>query len=88
MEISMRLLYVLLSLTTHVASVCSAGSASSSCPLISPIQVPIRNTTVTDQILRRGIALQVGTPAQNLAFEATGFVSLLRYSYLHEDLFS
>ena len=39
-----------------------------------PIQVPIRNITLDDGTIARGIAVSVGTPPQALAFQADRFV--------------
>ena len=39
-----------------------------------PIQIPIRNITVGDGTLPRGIAISIGTPFQALAFDLAPFV--------------
>ncbi|KAI9777516.1 MAG: hypothetical protein M1839_008810 [Geoglossum umbratile] len=48
-------------------SACQSSCAHSA---TAPVQVPIRNVTLPDQILRRGVALSIGTPPQNFALQA------------------
>lgn len=58
-------------------SISPANSASTSCtsPLEPPVEIPIRNITLPDQLLR-GAALSVGSPLQNFAFQVDAFVFL------------
>lgn len=50
--------------------------ADNLCPTTSPtpIQIPIRNIALSDQSVRRGIALSLGSPAQDLAFVVSACV--------------
>lgn len=59
-------------------SLLSANSADASCSslLKPPVEIPIRNLTVSDQLVRRGAALQVGSLLQNITFGVTLFVFL------------
>lgn len=41
--------------------------AQSQCVLPPPVELPIRNVSLSDSRLRRGVALSAGTPAQPLA---------------------
>lgn len=40
-----------------------------------PIHLPIRNVTLSDGTLRRGVAVSFGTPEQPFAFQLAPFVS-------------
>jgi hypothetical protein len=39
-----------------------------------PLSLPIQNISLTDPVVRRGVALAVGTPPQNLAFQIRPYV--------------
>lgn len=47
--------------------------AEADCPSqpLPPIEIPIRNVSLTNSLVRRGVALSVGTAAQPLAFEVS-----------------
>ena len=53
-----------------VAFVLSVDSSSISwnAGIPSPIIIPIRNVTLAARVVKRGVALSVGSPPQNLAF--------------------
>lgn len=57
-------------------SLLSTNSAGTSCssPLKLPVEIPIRNITLAGNLMRRGAALSVGSPPQNLAFDFIEFV--------------
>ena len=38
-------------------------------PVTGPVSLPIRNVSLTEPVVRRGVAVAVGTPPQNLAFD-------------------
>ena len=42
-------------------------------PLIDPIHVDVRNITLPNQYQKRGLAIQIGNPPQNLAFQPSNF---------------
>jgi hypothetical protein len=44
-------------------------------PVTGPLSLPIKNISLTEPVVRRGVALAVGTPPQNLAFGIHGYAS-------------
>lgn len=63
------------------------GSSQSQCdaPVTGPVSLPIRNVSLTEPVVRRGVAVALGTPPQNLAIDVQvyGFLcALLRVSWL------
>ena len=71
-------LEILLFLLTLPFAVSSRSSCRSELP--QPLVVPIRNVTLANQVLRRGVALSFGTPPQDLAFNIVSYVKLTWYS--------
>lgn len=61
-----------------------AGSAHASCAshISTPVYIPIRNVSLSDQTLRRGAAISVGTPSRPFAFALSGFVLFFKASDL------
>ena len=48
-----------------VSQACGARS-------VGPLSIPIRNVSLSQQTVVRGVAISVGTPPQSLAFAVTG----------------
>ena len=55
-----------------VPFLCASSSTSNDCsPLAAPLHVAIRNITLPNQLVKRGLAVQIGKPPQSLAFMPT-----------------
>lgn len=67
----------------------SLSKSDNTCSPIAPVSFPIRNVSLQDGLQARGVALSFGTPAQDLAFQVSPFVSLscllARFSYHERD---
>lgn len=63
---------IIVLLLTLSLTVSSQSSCRSEQP--QPLLVSIRNVTLANQVLRRGVALSFGTPPQDLAFNIVSYV--------------